>query len=318
LNSEKDNEILFGNLRTVPLREKFPSEEQDFTPWLKQNLHHLEKLLKISIKDSEREYSVGKYECDIFAHDVVDRTIVIENQYDKSDQRHLGELETYATNLGADIVVWIAEDFNDEHLAVLRDRNLHSSNRFYFAIKVNILQIDNSKPAIIFTLKTQPERWDSISQTHTISDKSRKYVELFNKIINEYAKIKTGFSKPKARPQNYIQFGAGKYGFKYVWYFEEGKWPTVSFETGTTDKKRSKAFFEYLLQNETELKNKLPDFMPYDRPDFKHSSLLFYYSNQVDILTMSENEEKNVIKWMVETMNNVEDVISKYVEEWKE
>jgi len=314
----------FGQLKKIPLRDEFPNEERDFTPWLQKNLQHLENLLKITIKEPSIEHSVGNYECDLFAHDLQDRNIVIENQYKKSDQRHLGEIETYATNLDADIVIWIAEEFNEEHIKVFNDRNENSSNRRYFAVKVNIWKIDDSKSVPVFSIITQPTGWDKELQINKpITDRNRKYLEFFTELVDEYSKISTSFSKPKPRPQNWISFGAGKFGFKYVWYFERDEddksknWPTVSFETGTQDKSRSREFFEYLNQNMQELKKELPEFEPDNDPNNKHSSLCFYYSNKIDILSLTDDEENKVIKWMVETMKHVEDVMSKYVNDWK-
>jgi len=146
--------------------------------------------------------------------------------------------------------------------------------------------------------------------------KNRQYLEFFSDLVEEYAKVKSIFSKPKSRPQNWLSFNAGKYGFKYVWYFEKGNWPTVSFETGTQDKTRSKAFFEYLNKHQTELKKELPKFDTYNSPNHKHSSLLFYYSNEIDILSMSDEEKNKVMSWMVETMKKVEHVMSRYVDSW--
>ena len=56
--------------------------------------------------------------------------ILIENQLEKTDHTHLGQLLTYAAGLQAVTVVWIAKKFTDEHIAVLSWLNDHDSDVF--------------------------------------------------------------------------------------------------------------------------------------------------------------------------------------------
>ncbi|AFZ73771.1 hypothetical protein [Natronobacterium gregoryi] len=45
----------------VPLREVWEHEEQDFTPWLLENIDQLASLIGIEIDDANRETAVGDY-----------------------------------------------------------------------------------------------------------------------------------------------------------------------------------------------------------------------------------------------------------------
>ncbi|GHU31431.1 hypothetical protein FACS1894166_02870 [Bacilli bacterium] len=48
----------------------------------------------------EKEKGVGKYSADIVLKEsYTNKTILIENQYGKTDHRHLGEIITYASGL---------------------------------------------------------------------------------------------------------------------------------------------------------------------------------------------------------------------------
>ena len=59
-------------------------------------------------------------EADILCKDTVtDKWVLIENQLERTDHTHLGQLLTYAAGLEAVTVVWIAERFTDEHRAAL-------------------------------------------------------------------------------------------------------------------------------------------------------------------------------------------------------
>jgi predicted TIM-barrel fold metal-dependent hydrolase len=118
---DEDSEL--AELKSVSVNEYFDHEEKDFTPWLAENISLLEHddLLNIPLEVQQREASVGRYRADIVARDPeTDRTVVIENQFGETDHTHLGQSLVYTAGMEADIVVWIAENFTDEHASVLR------------------------------------------------------------------------------------------------------------------------------------------------------------------------------------------------------
>ena len=79
------------------LREIWPNEAKDFTPWLakEDNLDLLSETIGIDIVFEERESPVGNFSLDIFAkEESTDRTIIIENQLEDKNHDHLGKLIT--------------------------------------------------------------------------------------------------------------------------------------------------------------------------------------------------------------------------------
>ena len=111
-----------GRLEPVDLREVWPNEESDFTPWLadQKNLAILGDALGMPLEFVAREEAVGPYSADILCRDSNDGTqVVVENQLESTDHDHLGKLLTYAAHLGARVVVWIAKSFTDQHRAAL-------------------------------------------------------------------------------------------------------------------------------------------------------------------------------------------------------
>ena len=165
----------FSNLVSVPLREAWPHEASDFTPWLTRNLEQLSSVIGIPLELVDSEVGVEEFSADVLARNPTDDTrVLIENQLEGSDHTHLGQILTYLAGLDSRTVVWIARDFSSAHLSALRWLNDHTSDQFaFFAVQVKVVQIADSRLAPVFEIRERPSEWDryvrSIS-TETLSD----------------------------------------------------------------------------------------------------------------------------------------------------
>lgn len=181
----EDSEL--AELVTVSVNEYFDNEEEEFTPWLAENISLLEHddLLNIPLEVQQREASVGRYRADIIAQDPeTDRMIVIENQFGETDHTHLGQALVYTAGTDADIVVWIAEEFTDEHISVLRWLNNRTDEEAaFFAIEISLNQIGDSPYAPAFTAVERPDEWSNRVRTENLSDTGRMQLQFWN----EYA-----------------------------------------------------------------------------------------------------------------------------------
>jgi len=111
-----------GRLEKVDLREAWTSESSDFTPWLaqEQNLKLLGESIGLELELESQEETVGPFRADILCKDTATNDwVLIENQLERTDHSHLGQLITYAAGLNAVTIVWISERFTDEHRAAL-------------------------------------------------------------------------------------------------------------------------------------------------------------------------------------------------------
>src|SRR4051812_2973733 len=108
-----------GCLERVELRNIWLSESSDFTPWLarEENLKILGETLRIDLELEAQERPVGPFRADILCKDTAekDRWVLIENQLERTNHGHLGQLLTYASGLEAVTIVWIAAHFTEEH-----------------------------------------------------------------------------------------------------------------------------------------------------------------------------------------------------------
>jgi hypothetical protein len=108
--------LILGKLEQVKARTLWPSEAQDFTPWLSNNLSLLGEALGLDLELVRIESSVGSFSCDVEALDTLTgRRVIVENQLEPTDHAHLGQLLTYAAGLEASVIVWISTGVREEH-----------------------------------------------------------------------------------------------------------------------------------------------------------------------------------------------------------
>lgn len=168
-----------GRLERVALRNIWTTEAQDFTPWLAQeaNLAVLSETLNMDLETAGQEESVGPFRADILCRDTLDDSwVLIENQLERTDHTHLGQLLTYAAGLQTVTIIWVAATFTDEHRAALDWLNEITDERFrFFGLEVELWKIGNSPAAPKFNIVSRPNDWTKTTRraaTGEISESS--------------------------------------------------------------------------------------------------------------------------------------------------
>ena len=153
------NEVV--HLKPVDLREVWPNEADNFTPWLEEpeHLSWLGEALNMKLADAKREVNVGQFRADIMCSNTADDSVVvIENQYGESDHDLLGKVLTYGIGLEARTLVWVAESFTNEHLAVINRLNAMRDENFqFFGVAVKVTEIPNSLYGVQFSVVAKPD-----------------------------------------------------------------------------------------------------------------------------------------------------------------
>jgi len=152
-----------GTLARVDLRDIRTNEANDFTPWLArpENLAILGDTLGIELDLEAQERAVGPFRADVLCKDCgTGAWVLIENQLERTDHTHLGQLLTYASGLEAVTIVWIAAFFTDEHRATLDWLNRITDESFrFFALEVELWRIGESLAAPKFNVVSKPNDW---------------------------------------------------------------------------------------------------------------------------------------------------------------
>ena len=150
-----------SRLRVVPVREVWRHEAHDFTQWMLDNADVLADVLGMDLELEAAEHPVGGFSLDLIGREVATgHVVIVENQLERSDHTHLGQILTYAGGTNPQTIVWCAPAFTEPHRAAIDWLNEHTDEETrFFAVEVAAVQIDDSRPAPMFKLVAQPNDW---------------------------------------------------------------------------------------------------------------------------------------------------------------
>jgi len=209
------------------LRSVWENEERDFTRWLTENIDLLASELGIEIEDARAEEAVGDFSADIVAREMnTGETVVIENQYNRTDHDHLGKLLTYSSGKNAGFTMWLAEEFRPEHRSVLEWLNESGpKGAKFFAIKPRVVSIEGAEErGFEFEVVVEPNEWEREVSTESLSDSERSYRQFFTEMVEAYS---------QRHPQLVqTQAGSSKLSDVQRWHFEGSIWMGVPSGTG--------------------------------------------------------------------------------------
>lgn len=157
--------VYLTRLEPVAISSVWPTEPHHFTPWLLANGELLSEVLGTDIELESREYRVGKFSLDIIGRETATGSpVIIENQYGATDHRHLGQILTYAGGTKPTIIIWVAEQFGDEHRAALEWLNTHTEPAIrFFGVRLSAVTLVGAPPGLIapfLELVVKPNDWE--------------------------------------------------------------------------------------------------------------------------------------------------------------
>ena len=145
-----------GFIESVDTRNVWPREDADFTPWLQSHIGELDKVLGLGLTNPQREVGAGDFRIDLLAETNFG-DVVIENQFGKTNHRHLGQLVTYLSHREVQRAIWIVEDARPEHVKAIETLNDRGVGQIWL-ITLRAIRIGNSPSAPLFTVVVAPSQ----------------------------------------------------------------------------------------------------------------------------------------------------------------
>jgi hypothetical protein len=318
-----------GRLEQVELRNVWVSEAGDFTPWLarEENLKLLGDAVRIELELEGLEQNVGPFRADILCKDTATGNwVLIENQLQRTDHTHLGQLLTYAAGLKAVSIVWIADHFTEEHRAALDWLNEITDERFnFFGLEVELWRIGQSPIAPKFNIISQPNDWSRTItkeakkvETENLSPGKQLQLEFWT-AFRKYASEHAQRIKPtKPFPQHWMTIALGKTGtclFAVASMYDSQRQSFDGHEVRAeviTDGDEAKAFFALLHAMSKEIEADLGEPLIWHNPEGKNMCRI-YLRKSVDLNDRGKWDQYQA--WLVEKLDALHRVFASRIKQ---
>lgn len=302
-----------GRLNNVELRKAWAHEALDFTNWLAEpeNISLLSDEVGINIKPIQTEAAVGNFKLDILAEEEnTGRKIIIENQLESTNHDHLGKIITYASGLGAEIVIWIVKTIREEHEQAVDWLNEHTDEKInFFIIKMELWQIGDSPLAPKFQVISKPNDWAKIVKSSVVGDltETKLLQKSFWDDFKNYAK--NANSKLKLRntsPQHWYDISLG-FSDAHISLTINTREDLIGCEIYIAN---SKTLFKHLEKNKNEIEAELQEVLIWDElPEKKASRIRLTKEARIN----DKEQWANYFDWLKTTAEKFNTIFSKYI-----
>ena len=254
------------------LRDLWRKEDKDFTKWLEENIDYLNEKLDFDITIESREEKVGPYRVDLYGEDNFGNKVIIENQLDKTDHTHLGQILTYLINLEAKTAIWITSKPMEEHIRVVDWLNETTPDDIsFYLIKIEAIKIEPHPFAIpIFSIVKGPTR-----ESKKIGDEKREYAqryilrkEFWSQLLEKaksHTKLHSNVSPSK---DNWITAGAGKSGMGWSYSITMGKGSVELYiDQGPDKEDETNKIYEVISKDRERIENTFGEALEWDKKE---------------------------------------------------
>jgi hypothetical protein len=294
---------LIQKIKRVPLRELWVGETK-FTRWLEENIDFLNDAIGFDISIESREEKVGPFKVDLYGEDNFGNKVVIENQLEKSDHGHLGQLITYFTNLGANIAIWIVKEPCEEHAKAIDWLNeVSPEDVSFYLIKLEAIRVGDKSPAgPLFTVIKRPT-----TEKKQIGSERKEYAQrhilrerFWTQLLSGINKRNSLFANISPSTDAWIGIGMGRGGFNLNLVISR-RYARVEIYINRGGVEENKKAFDQLYKFRSEIEKKFGDRLAWERMEDNVTSRIERQLDGVNI-----NNEKDWSKMNEFLINTAE------------
>lgn len=210
--------MIISRLDYVNIREIWQHEAADFTTWLAENIDYLNDKLGFTLNVLETEKQIGSFNVDIYCEDEQGNSVIIENQLERTDHSHLGQILTYAVGVEAKNIIWISPDPRIEHVEVIEWLNeVTPVDIRWYLIKLEAVKIDDSPVAPLFSIVAEPSQEIKATgkEKKDVAERYQKRIQFWEGLLLVLNKKTNLFRNISPSRDNWLAAGTGKSGVYY-------------------------------------------------------------------------------------------------------
>lgn len=268
-------QLPLGRLEKVDLRSAWSHEAHSFTPWLAEesNLEFLGDALGTELVLVDTEKNVGPFSADILCQDAITgEYVLIENQLERTDHTHLGQLITYAAGLDAVTVVWVAAQFAEPHRAALDWLNeITSEGVNFFGLEIEVWRIGDSLAAPRLNLVAKPNEWtkevikrrDSAGE---LSETTQRLLDFWTGFADFVTNNSTLIKPRKPKAGTWMYFALGRSGVRLLASVSSKR---ETHEVGVYIARNADAFVMAFLEQRGEIEKEVGTELSVENPSDK-------------------------------------------------
>lgn len=291
-----------GKIKKVPLRTIWPKEDKHFTKWLEENIDCLNDALGFEITILSREQKVGPFSVDLYG-EVNNEKVIIENQLEKTDHTHLGQIITYLTNLEAKTAIWISTKPVDEHKKAIEWLNETTPDDIsFYLVQLEAITIEGcAKPAPLFTVIKAPsaeiKQIGAAKKRDAQIHSARK--EFWTQFIDKMNAKNQLCSSTSPRADDWISIGFGMSGANInIVSRKTYARVEVYFNAGNKDKERNKKAFDSFHEKKEEIEAAFGGQLNWARMDENVTSRIIIQKDGVDVF--NKGDWKKINEFLIE------------------
>lgn len=312
-----------GKLEKVDIRKIWEHEALSFTPWLASpdNLTLLGDALGVEFntENIKTEVGVGDFSADILTTDYSGRTIIIENQLERTDHDHLGKCITYAAGVGAEMIIWIARNIRDEHRQAIEWLNLNSSDKInFFLVELEAYKIGDSKPAPHFAVIESPNEWTKVVRgqnngNNSISEvklKQQRFFEMVRDYGLEHSKKVPSWQKPQPQHWYTISYGTTAHFNVLANTRESCIYIELYIDGGKDSEAQNRRVFDNIYKDKDKIESEIGELVWHDKEDARMKLVRY----RIDKDPTDEKDAEEALPIVIEKLDQFISIFPKY---WK-
>ena len=289
-------------IQKVPLREIWNKEDKDFTKWLEENIDYLNEVIGFDITVLSREEKVGPFKVDLYGEDNFGNKVIIENQLEKTDHGHLGQIITYLVNLEANTAIWITKEPTEEHIKVIDWLNeITPDDMSFYLIKLEAIKIgDHSAAAPLFTVIKRPT-----TEKKQIGSERKEYAQrhvfrekFWNQFLLEVNKKNSLFKNISPSTDSWIGIGVGKGGINLNLVVSK-KYARPEIYINRGDKETNKEIFDYFYKLKAKIEKDFGNKLVWEKMEDNVTSRIKYQLDDVNIF--DEEDWPKMIEFLIDS-----------------